>query len=70
MPQLQITIEIDDSVVEGHQHSKLARDFGEGDAAIIGRIATANSEVAGHRAEPVAVVVKAIAAAVRSAEAE
>ena len=68
MARLQIEINIDDNAVEGHQHHKLAKDFGEDDAAIIGRIAKANQDGASHRAEPVAVVVKAICEAVRAAE--
>ena len=70
MPQLQITINIDDNAVEGHQLNKLAKDFGEDDASILGRIAGSNQDAAGHRAEPSVIALKAIAAAVRSAEAE
>ena len=70
MASLTLTIQIADEPLTGYQHAKLAKDFGEDDASILGRIAKANQDVAGHRAEPVAVVVKAIAAAVRSAEAE
>ena len=70
MALLTITIEIDEQPLTGHQHHKLAKDFGEDDASILGRIAKANQDVAGHRAEPVAVVVKAICEAVRAAEAE
>ena len=70
MARLQIEISIDDNVVEGHQLNKLAKDFGEDDASIIGRIAKANSDAAGHRAEPSVVVLKALCESVRAAEAE
>ena len=68
MSTITIQIEIDDNVVEGHQLNKLAKDFGEDDASILGRIAKANQGAAGHRAEPVAVALKAIFRAVRAAE--
>ena len=68
MARLQIEISIDDNVVEGHQLNKLAKDFGEDDASIIGRIAKANQGGASHRAEPVAIVLQALCEAVRAAE--
>lgn len=68
MASLTITIEIDQQPLTGHQHSKLARDFGEADGAILGRITNANQDAAGHRVEPVGVVLKAICEAVRAAE--
>ena len=69
MSTLTLQIEIDDQPLTGHQHSKLAKDFGDDDSAILGRITKANQDAAGHRAEPVAVVLKAICEAVRAAEA-
>ena len=68
MARLQIEITIDDNVVEGHQLNKLARNFGEDDASIIGRIAKANQDAAWHRDKPGVVVLKAICEAVRAAE--
>ena len=70
MASLTITIQIADEPLTGHQLNKLAKDFGEDDASILGRIAGANSDAAGHRAEPSVVVLKALCESVRAAEAE
>ena len=68
MSTLTLQIEIDDQPLIGHQHNKLATVHGETDAVILGRITKANQDAAGHRAEPVAVVLKAICEAVQAAE--
>ena len=69
MASLQITIEIDEQPLTGHQHKKLEADHGQYDAAILSRIVKSNAGEYGPNTSCVDVVLKSLCAAVTAAEA-